>query len=155
GRHRAGHAVIGDRTRDHEPVRAQVRLAALDRHLGDTGVRQLGDEVERLLGGQLVVALVTRARSAMTAGEVALERQLPHGVCRARPTYRGVADRHGAPRTWISRPWTNPSAGPGWAAAAPGRSAAGRRSASPAWRHRRSRSCHGWSRPDDRSRTCA
>jgi hypothetical protein len=78
GRH--DHPAATDGADDVEPIVAEIGLAADERDLLDAEVRHLVDEVETLGGGELLGALVAGARAAVPAGEIALQRDLPHGV---------------------------------------------------------------------------
>ena len=69
GRHRDVHAVRAARAHDLDPVVAQVRLAADERHLARAELGELVDDLERLVGRQLVGPARRRAsRSASTRG---------------------------------------------------------------------------------------
>ena len=62
---------------DQVPVLAQIELAADQRHLLDAEIGELMDQLERLCGGQLIVARAARARAAMTTAQIAAKRDLP------------------------------------------------------------------------------
>ncbi len=89
GRDRAVHAVRSNGAHDVGPVVAKVSLAADERDLLHAEFGHLTHEVERLLGGELLGALPPRPRSAVTAGEIAAERDLPDGVDGARALVDG------------------------------------------------------------------
>jgi hypothetical protein len=80
GRHERHHPALSDPSDDVDPIVAEVRLAPDDRHLTHLQRRHLIDEVEALLGAQLVGPVAAGARAAVSAREVARERDLPHGV---------------------------------------------------------------------------
>ncbi len=84
-RHRALHARGADGADDLQPVVAQVRLAADDRHLEHAELGHLPHQIQALLRRQLVGPRAARARAAVPAGEVALQRDLPDGVDRTVP----------------------------------------------------------------------
>src|SRR5690606_5674974 len=84
GRDAAAHAGVGDRLRDHVPVVAQVGLAADERHLAYAEVVELPDDVEALVGRELVRPRLAGPRAAVAAAEVARERDLPDDVADAR-----------------------------------------------------------------------
>ena len=66
-----------------EPVLAHVGLAADQRDLPRAEFGELTHDVEAFGGGQLIRALVSGARAAMGAAQVAGERQFPHDMDRA------------------------------------------------------------------------
>src|SRR5690606_20125150 len=97
---------------------AQVRLAADQADLLDAEVGHLVDEIETLLGRQLVRTIAPGARAAVPAGEVARERDLPDRVDRpvllvlvarleqGQPALGG--GRRGSDRQARPRPWRAP-----------------------------------------------
>ena len=66
--------------RDLGPVVAQIGFASDQGHLSHAQLSQLPYEIEALLGGELVGASVSCTRTAVPAGEVALEGDLPNRV---------------------------------------------------------------------------
>jgi hypothetical protein len=72
--------VLADPSRDEVPVVAQVRLAADERDLRRAHLGELPHDVERLVRGELVRARLAGARTAVAAGEIAAQRELPHRV---------------------------------------------------------------------------
>jgi hypothetical protein len=79
-RHRHVHSPPANRAHDVEPILAEVSFAADERDLLRPEIGELVDEVERQRRRELIRTLPPRARTAVTAGEVASEGELPDGV---------------------------------------------------------------------------
>jgi hypothetical protein len=77
--------VRADGANDVGPIVAQVCLPADHGNFLHAELGHLTHEIERLGGGELVGARATGARATVPASEVALQRQLPHGVDRTPP----------------------------------------------------------------------
>src|SRR5690606_21224023 len=65
GRHERHHAVAANAPDDVDPVLAQVGFATDQAHFADPELRHLVDEVEALLGRELIRAIAPRPRSAV------------------------------------------------------------------------------------------
>ena len=76
------HPARADPGDDVEPIFAEVRLAADQRDLEDAEVRDLIDEVERLVASSARRVAPSRARPTMATREIAGQRDLPHRIDR-------------------------------------------------------------------------
>jgi hypothetical protein len=83
GGHRAAHAGLADRPDEEDEVVAQVGLAADQHDLAGAHGLEVLDDLQALLGGELVGAAMAGTRAAVGALLVAGEGQLPHGPARA------------------------------------------------------------------------
>ena len=84
GGERRRHAALADAADDEQEVIAQVRLAADQHDLADARCREVIDQSQGFVGGELVGASFTGSRAAVQATVVAGERELPHRERRAR-----------------------------------------------------------------------
>jgi hypothetical protein len=76
--------VRSDRAHDVEPIGAQIRFAADQRHLAHAELGHLPHEVQAFFGRQLVRPRPPGAGTAMTTREIAGERDLPDRIDRPR-----------------------------------------------------------------------